>query len=290
MALMALMAWTGSWADLLNTMLCSKAMSKDSRRPRYSTISSLNDVQSCLSEACIKLEDAEGLNLLYRGQADATWDLLPGAARFYSSLQHEQGATRRFKMKAQSRHSTLPPTEDWAAWLFVMQHYGHPTRLLDWTESFLAALYFCVENPQHREKDGAVWTLNSVRLNATTQQNVGQRQQQTQAAISLPFARSEAQDSQLLKAAAIAPQESDLRMLVQQAGFTIHGGWPIDPLNGIDDCEKFLWKFVVPSAKKEELYKILYRLGVRRSTLFPDLGNLAQEIKSLKMSMEGHNK
>src|SRR5207245_1444179 len=38
------------------------------------------------------------------------------------------------------------------------QHYGAPTRLLDWTESLHVAMYFAVEKePDH---DGAVWVIH----------------------------------------------------------------------------------------------------------------------------------
>jgi len=48
-------------------------------------------------------------------------------------------------------------------WLCLMQHYLVPTRLLDWSESILTALYFAVTNDA--ELDGEIIVLNAKRLN-----------------------------------------------------------------------------------------------------------------------------
>lgn len=246
------------------------------------TVNSFSDIEHSLQNACDKLEDPEGLNLIYRGHSVSTWDLIPHAGRFYKNLSHEQGATRRFKMKAQSRHQHLPDPSDLPAWLFLMQHYGHPTRLLDWSESFLCALFFAVEDTQHSKEDGAVWVLNTSKLNGDLALSGASDPKGAQEAFSLPFKADTPPNLGSFKAGAILPKESDLRMLVQLAGFTIHGGWPIEPLNGLDGCDKFLHKFIVPASAKEKLFKFLYRLGIRRANLFPDLANLAEEIKSIK--------
>jgi hypothetical protein len=48
-------------------------------------------------------------------------------------------------------------------WLFLMQHTGIPTRLLDWTESALVALFFSV--CKQSDHDGVVWMLDPLKLN-----------------------------------------------------------------------------------------------------------------------------
>lgn len=52
--------------------------------------------------------------------------------------------------------------------LCLLQHYQLPTRLLDWTESILTALYFAVENENHDKSDGQLFALNARRLNSVT--------------------------------------------------------------------------------------------------------------------------
>ncbi len=52
-------------------------------------------------------------------------------------------------------------------WLCLMQHYGAPSRVLDWSENILTALYFAVADTT-ADCDGVVWALNAGRLNEVT--------------------------------------------------------------------------------------------------------------------------
>ena len=101
----------------------------------------------------------------YRGQQRKQWTLIPNIVRLGCSDRaieddiREEFATRA---PALSRFE-MSPTNAWDLY-FLMQHYGAPTRLLDWTESPAIALYFAVrDNPGHY--DSAVWTLDPYRLN-----------------------------------------------------------------------------------------------------------------------------
>ena len=80
--------------------------------------------------------------------------------------------------------------------------------------------------------------------------------------------------------AARAP-ERDLRMLVQQSAYTIHGrDVAVEKLcgamKGCDGKTAFLRKYVIPANKKEVLGKDLASVGYTTARLFPDLQHLAE--------------
>lgn len=106
-------------------------------------------------------QDNAGYNgaIWYRGQASAEWALTPGYLRL-TTPPSEATLLKRFKQSAAMLIEMAPRvTFDW---LFLMQHYGVPTRLLDWSESPLVGLYFAVES---MNDDGALWLLRPSELN-----------------------------------------------------------------------------------------------------------------------------
>ncbi|NMC60145.1 MAG: FRG domain-containing protein [Candidatus Methanofastidiosa archaeon] len=74
--------------------------------------------------------------------------------------------TRMFRNRAAVMGET-PPRNDIDQWLFLMRHFGLPTRLLDWTEGALIALFFAVCGSD-LEEDPAVWMIHPLELNKKT--------------------------------------------------------------------------------------------------------------------------
>ena len=62
------------------------------------------------------------------------------------------------------------PTQDNALdWLALIQHYGGPTRLLDFTYSLYVSAFFAIETAT---KDSAIWAINLHELNLATQEKL----------------------------------------------------------------------------------------------------------------------
>ena len=98
---------------------------------------------------------------IFRGVTDNGHELVPsigrntkaGTSGDITSLEHH--LMEEFK-RLSIPELTLPPTCEFE-WLFLAQHYGLPTRLLDWSSNPLVALFFAVERKD--EVDGAVYMV-----------------------------------------------------------------------------------------------------------------------------------
>ncbi len=94
----------------------------------------------------------------FRGLSDKNYRLRTTLTRLggpYVSL--EQHLLRNFKKYA--RRTVVEQDSIWH-WLSVAQHYGLPTRLLDWTYSPYVALHFATANIDRFNVDGVIWAVN----------------------------------------------------------------------------------------------------------------------------------
>ena len=110
-------------------------------------------------------DDTEPFGPWFRGHQQVHWPLRPKLCRDYGSYAEvskhatEDELREEFIIRAPALSEVpLIATGEWD-WYFLMQHFGAPTRLLDWTEGALIALYFAVrDNPGFY--DAAVWVLD----------------------------------------------------------------------------------------------------------------------------------
>ena len=101
----------------------------------------------------------------WRGCGDAKYRLIPSVHR-REDTGYEMNVAHRFRLQGGSREANCPAREDLLEWLFLMQHSRCPTRLLDWSESPLVALFFAVCNPDDGI-DGALWALDAGSFNVS---------------------------------------------------------------------------------------------------------------------------
>jgi len=181
--------------------------------------------------------------LWFRGHSKKTYALQPHLVRIASEngtatpekIAHlEQYALRRFKQLAPAVMGGKTVTQD-GEWLFLMQHYELPTRLLDWSESPLVALYFAVRSSTKRvdaarseDEDGDLWVLDPIALNML----MLSESDEARALIDLanesdelvkPLVPEGFSKSGKHNVVALIAQRSDPRIIAQQGVFTLHG-------------------------------------------------------------------
>lgn len=218
----------------------------------------------------------------WRGHCKVDWKLTPSVFRRQDlEFRSEPSMLGLFMTAAPSRQGTLPDRSDFA-WLFLTRHHGLPTRLLDWTQAALTALYFAVVPPD--EAPGALWAVNPDHLNRLLAGRTGTFLP-TASEIAPIFRRALSGDKPPGdQVAAVWPMEVDLRMLLQQSRFTVHDtGKPLEDL--VAD-PSILRKHIIPAGAKLQIAAELESLGFRRSSLFPDLTTLAAEIGELRFKKE----
>jgi hypothetical protein len=101
---------------------------------------------------------------VFRGQANAHWELNTRMERVCWQTQfpttflrnREYAILRAFQRRAYHYLKSPPPLDNKLEWLALIQHYGGPTRLLDFTKSFYVAAFFAMESAKD---DAAVWAL-----------------------------------------------------------------------------------------------------------------------------------
>jgi FRG domain-containing protein len=101
----------------------------------------------------------------FRGVSSEKYELLPSVLRPDDDglLYKEGGIYWSFKLYNSSYEQNHQSRFDW---LTLMQHYDLPTRLLDWSENILTALYFASNNShKYPNDDGKLYILNARRLN-----------------------------------------------------------------------------------------------------------------------------
>lgn len=94
-------------------------------------------------------------NVLFRGQASEKWDLTPSIFRKNQDTQKESLLYRDIKQWNNENFSSDSYIRD----LCNMQHYGIPTRLIDWTSNPLHALYFATSDKTVEGDDANIFAI-----------------------------------------------------------------------------------------------------------------------------------
>jgi hypothetical protein len=228
----------------------------------------------------------------FRGQSDAKWPLFSSLSRYLKTFGVHKNAWRRqearilriFKRKAHLLLQRLPLADDAFEWLALMQHYGAPTRLLDFSWSPFVAAFFALE---HATEDAAVWAVFPPGLNKRPNRTLRPSQKITGDEIG-PWVEGAYEKHFLpnkLRMAVIGePHNMNQRLLAQGGTFVMPGVLhePIEAIVPPDSVVKFV---LAADQMRDAAMAELYAMNINNSTLFPGLEGLA---RSLAYELEHH--
>src|SRR5690242_769705 len=211
--------------------------------------------------------------LWFRG-ADREHDPIPSLFRYENSDEWE--IRREFRRRGILMLSEREPQDEWE-WYFLMRHNNAPTRLLDWTDSALIALYFALRKPIPDKAPPAVWVLNPVRLNQIVcKTDSVVLSNEPQAAGYLPESPRDELKPEL--PIAVDPIHVSRRLAVQRSRFTIHGKDENGLITVAARHPGVLFRVIIAKECIGAILSDLRTCGVSETTIFPDLEGLSREL------------
>lgn len=238
------------------------------------------------AEESMKFYNEELTKILQNGlDGQSVWDI-------------ESGLIRKFQRQYYHHDMSAPEEDNIMEWLALMQHYGAPTRLLDWTYSFFVAVFFALE--QAEGDYCAVWALEkqSIINNVLSgdilpkdarQWLVKDEDVKLYNTWEQVFGRKNGSKSFVFPANSFRLNK---RLVVQQGDFLVQGdiSKPFEDnlaevLPGGKDSYK-LFKYVIKFDIKErsETLLHLHRMNINRASLFPGLDGFAASLRTLLAS------
>ena len=215
----------------------------------------------------------------FRGHSNANHFLLPSLLR--NKITNDVEHNLYSECFARARRLMPQNINSWE-FLSHMQHYGIPTRLLDWTDSLAAALFFALHSTDTDRP--CIWVLNGFTLNKYS--GVSPKPE-----IIVPgidpivdyfscFVLHEDQGKKLWNYEKPIfldiPWVSD-RISAQRGYFTFHSS--AEPME--QECADYVRKIEITAAAIPGATRFLESAGVNEYSIYPDLEGLAKHLRKV---------
>jgi hypothetical protein len=249
------------------------------------------------NEFKLLVSDEKMPSWIFRGQSDSNWQIISSLSRYFQDFKvhpdswshQEERLLRIFKRKAYHYLEDVPKDSDSFEWLSIMQHFGTPTRLIDFTFSPYVAAFFAL---QKTKTDCAVWALFPPRFDCEAEiklrngriinpKDLWLRVENNYQKYFLPGT-----ESILIMG---EPERMNQRLIAQAGTFIIPGVLNKSAeeivLDNYIDGENAIKKFVLKKSIRDVALKDLYRSNITEATLFPGIDGMA---RALAYELEHH--
>lgn len=214
----------------------------------------------------------------FRGHASLRFKLTPSALRFPDAAMRTKALLLIADMRRylEMKLPRPPGGDDVLGWTQVAQHYGLPTRLLDWTRNAAVALFFACSS--HHDQDGLVVVLNPVELNQSVEPRDPRifNLERDADTIRPYFALDGRLNPRGRRTIAIDPAWNTERIALQQGAFTLHGSRAFD-LNR-HQASSLSYVPILKEHKLDLLHE-LERVGIGEMFIFPEPEHVCSHLR-----------
>jgi hypothetical protein len=249
-----------------------------------------------------ELQSTANKSLWFRGCGKSTHTLIPTLYRHPAKRSKDDIETLERQLMTRFRQRSIPLhprtlVDDWDA-LFFMQHYGVPTRLLDWTENPFIAFYFAVNSSHFKirkgtsaappslsfSSDASIWVLDPAAWNnhALSQLSFDRGVLTPGDDPLIPYKPLTRFKEMYIHAVALYGAHNSPRIVAQRGVFTIFGQ-NTTPMEHAYDQAEFppgcLLKLTLRRGNLPQMRSSILNNGITEAVVFPDLDGLAREMK-----------
>lgn len=259
------------------------------------------------------LQSTSGTGLWFRGHAKSEWRLVPGGLRglditsdgrgnpvapgtLINSSGTDMSGPSLERMLDHFKQRALPYLKDRPAngfeWMFLAQHHGLPTRLLDWSTNALVALFFAADHATPNDADPtlaceqfladegddgfAVFVIDPGAVNDAAHDILEPIAIASDPKWTNYLDPVKAGIAAYSPVCVTAPQSSE-RIRAQSGCFTLHGS-NILSLEYYTSLRPLITKIFFPNSVCRQVRAALARLGMTRGFIYADLDSIAGDI------------
>jgi|SRR5690554_159477 len=271
-------------------------------RVKLNFIDSLNLLISSL-----KQEANKNSEFFYRGHSDIDWELIPAIYRT-KWINDEHKMFREILLRNNDEFVNTKTTFEK---LTIMQHYGLPTRLLDITKNPLVALYFACKS--HKKVAGELIVFNPsfniIKYSDSDTVSILSNLSKSERDLKIiknqidfntkyipglkllhlikeekPYFQDIIQPKDLSKVLVVKPINNNERIKRQLGYFFLFGikekiTEPAD-INSLYQKNNIIQRFIIEEHFKDDILSELEAVGISDDTLFPEIENGTEYIKS----------
>ncbi len=229
-----------------------------------------------------------GKEFWFRGVKNKNYSLKPGSVRNNLDGRKEITAVLDFIESYRIYHDEVDNC--WELYS-LMQHYGFPTRLLDWSTSLLVGMYFSLDGAPDLVNgdpvERVVWAMTTGELNKINYlgkrilPTISKGTKKNEKYLPSPLRSNENEEFDFeVNPLAVKIPATNRRIQAQKGVFTIHGSNPkgIEEIMVDNDLGNEIFKFVFDETTADKIRKSMHSMQINEDDIYQDLNSLSQRI------------